>query len=68
MKSGSSRSLIYRGYLIHYMLDDIIPESEIKAMTNLYKDLFDLYLSNVKLSKILKNNKFNEIVASSSLA
>jgi hypothetical protein len=68
MKSGSSRSLIYRGYLIHYMLDDIIPANEMEAMTNLYKDLFDLYLSNVKLSKILKNNKFNEIVASSSLA
>ena len=67
MKSSSSRSLIYRGYIIHYMLDPM-NDNELKAMTNLFKDLYDLYLSNTKLASILKKNKFHSIIAASKIS
>lgn len=67
MKSGSNRSLIYRGYIIHYMLDVLDP-NQLDNMTNLFKDLYDLYLSNTKLATILKKNKFSSIVAASKMA
>jgi hypothetical protein len=67
MKSSSSRSLIYRGYIIHYMLDPMT-DNELKAMTNLFKDLYDLYLSNTKLASILKKNKFHSIIAASKIS
>lgn len=67
MKSSSSRSLIYRGYIIHYMLDPM-DDNELGAMTNLFKDLYDLYLSNIKLASILKKNKFHSIIAASKIS
>lgn len=63
MKSKNCRSLIYRGYIIHYMLDEL-DESELAAMNNLFKYLFDLYLSNEKLTNILRKNSFYEILMS----
>jgi hypothetical protein len=43
------------------MLDEL-SDNEIQAMTNMFKDLFDLYLANDSLTKILKKNDFYEIM------
>lgn len=53
MKSKDNRSLVFRGYIIHYMLDELT-ETENKDMTNMFKDLFDIYWANPKLLKILQ--------------
>lgn len=66
MKSKNCRSLIYRGYIIHYMLDELT-DSQLLAMNNLFKDLFDLYLSNEKLTKILRKNSFYESMLEESI-
>ena len=61
MKSTDCKSLTYRGFIIHYMLDEL-SDNEIQAMTNMFKDVFDLYLANDSLTKILKKNDFYEIM------
>ena len=52
MKSNDSRSLIYRGYIIHYMLDDL-KDDELERMTKMFSDIFDAYMSNTSLRKKL---------------
>jgi hypothetical protein len=52
MKSSDSRSLIYRGYIIHYMLDDL-KEDELDRMTKLFSDIFGSYSNNATLEKKL---------------
>lgn len=53
MKSKDNRSLIFRGYIIHYMLDTL-DERENTDMTNMFKDLFDIYWANPQLLKVLQ--------------
>lgn len=52
MKSNDSRSLIYRGYIIHYMLDDL-KDDELNRLTQLFTDIFTAYDDNVALRKKL---------------
>lgn len=60
MKSSNSKSLIYRGYIIHYMLD-ALDDSEEAAMHDLFADVLDRYKKNDKLYTMLKNNKFSKL-------
>ena len=62
MKSRSNRSLIFRGYIIHYMLDDLTPE-ENTEMTNMFKDLFELYWRNDKLLEVLTSKEIKRQMA-----
>ncbi len=60
MKSGDNRSLIYRGYIIHYMMDSLT-EGELKRMTLMFSDIFNAYTENKalfnKLSSMQKISK-----------
>ena len=53
MKSKDSKSLIYRGYVIHYMLDDDGSE-RYRAIAKLFNEVFDSYNTNKQLINVLK--------------
>lgn len=59
-KSGDSRSLIYRGYIIHYMMDPLA-EDELKRMALMFSNIFNAYAENKalcnKLSSMQKISK-----------
>lgn len=52
MKSRSTKSLIYRGYIIHYMLDDLT-ENELASMTIMFDSILCKYHNNAALYKSL---------------
>ena len=54
MKSSDSRSLIYRGYIIHYMIDSLT-DDELNRMTAMFTDIFDKYRENKTLCNKLNS-------------